>query len=153
MFATEYSLSTAEVRKISQVLNEVAVRGVIGARAEEEMDRRSALVFSVPAVMLLLFLLDVSNKASLGDGNGKAEIMRVLRKLQAPQVSLGSMFRRKNIYARWTTWSIWTWTPWARTRRWLGSTKRCRPLFREFATRSKGSGADGGQGIRQQAFD
>ena len=100
MFATEYSLSTAEVRKISQVLNEVAVRGVIGARAEEEMDRRSALVFSVPAVMLLLFLLDVSNKASLGDGNGKAEIMRVLRKLQAPQVSLGSMFRRKNIYAR-----------------------------------------------------
>ena len=68
------------------------MRGVIGARAEEEMDRRSALVFSVPAVMLLLFLLDVSNKASLGDGNGKAEIMRVLRKLQAPQVSLGSMF-------------------------------------------------------------
>ena len=76
------------------------MRGVIGARAEEEMDRRTALVFSVPAVMLLLFLLDVSNKASLSDGNGKAEIMRVLRKLQAPQVSLGSMFRRKNIYAR-----------------------------------------------------
>ena len=68
------------------------MRGVIGARAEEEMDRRTALVFSVPAVMLLLFLLDVSNKASLSDGNGKAEIMRVLRKLQAPQVSLGSMF-------------------------------------------------------------
>ena len=74
-------------------------KGRITADDQIPMDARSVLILTLPVIFVLLFLLDKSSKIGFSgrvDAGGeleklkkfgpKADVMRVLRKLQASQV-------------------------------------------------------------------